>query len=260
MTCLISPAGRDALAALAARRTLYAFDFDGTLAPIVAAPGRARLPVAIADGLARLCRRVAVAIVSGRAAADLRARLPCSPRYLVGNHGGEGLPGRDARSDEECLAVSRAWVAALSPALRTLGPAHGLFVEDKGLTLSLHYRQARDRGAALRAAQAAIAPLWPPPRVISGKCVLNLLPPGAPDKWEALSALARLDGTESVLYLGDDDTDEHVFRRAPEHWVTVRIGHRPASAARWFVRRQRDVPLLLEFLLEAVLVRQSMHN
>ncbi len=69
MTSLFSPAGRDALAALAARHTLYAFDFDGTLAPIVAAPAHARLHAGIVDGLAHLCELAPVAIVSGRAVA-----------------------------------------------------------------------------------------------------------------------------------------------------------------------------------------------
>ena len=75
-----------------AGNTLYAFDFDGTLAPIVADPAQARAADRVTRPLAQLARLVPVAVVSGRAQRDLIERLPCEIAYLVGNHGNEGLP------------------------------------------------------------------------------------------------------------------------------------------------------------------------
>lgn len=75
MRHLFSPAGRSALAALMRRRALLGFDFDGTLAPIVARPHDARIPRAVAAQLARLVQLLPVAIVTGRALDDVYGRL-----------------------------------------------------------------------------------------------------------------------------------------------------------------------------------------
>jgi trehalose 6-phosphate phosphatase len=248
MRPLLSLAGRQALHALSGSRTLYAFDFDGTLAPIVPVPQDARLPARTASALERLCARVPVAIVTGRSVDDMTRRLPCEPAYLLGNHGGEGLPGGDAARRPALEAIVAGWVAALNAALPDAGPSSGVLVEDKGLSVSLHYRLAPDRQAALRAIEEAVARLAPPARTIGGKCVLNLLPPGAPDKGEAVAALARTEGADRVLYVGDDATDERVFETAPADWLTVRVGLASDSAARWFVHTPAEVGILLQWL------------
>jgi trehalose 6-phosphate phosphatase len=260
MRPLMSLAGRQALHALAARRTLYAFDFDGTLAPIVPVPHEARLPARTAAALGRLCARVPVAIVTGRSVDDMTRRLPCAPAYLLGNHGGEGMPGSDVAQRPALEATVAGWVAALREALPDAGPSSGVLIEDKGLSLSLHYRLASDRQAALRAIEEAAGRLAPPARAIGGKCVLNLLPPGAPDKGEAVSALARIEGADRVFYVGDDVTDERVFETAPADWVTVRVGLAPDSAARWFVHTPAEVGMLLQWLIADVPAAEPRQN
>ena len=80
MRHLLSARGEAALAALMRRRPLLAFDFDGTLAPIVARPEDARVPAAVAARLAVLALRLPVAIVTGRAIGDVRHRLGFEPQ------------------------------------------------------------------------------------------------------------------------------------------------------------------------------------
>jgi len=117
------------------------------------------------------------------------------------------------------------------------------------VTVSLHYRLARDRIAAARWLSERLAELDPPPRVIGGKLVFNLLPPGARTKFEALSDLARDEAVERVLFVGDDETDELVFARAPANWLTVKVDLDSSSKAKFFLQQQSEVTILLDQLL-----------
>src|SRR5690349_4491226 len=89
MQPLFSPAGEAAIAATLADSPLVAFDFDGTLAPIVAHPDDAQVLPALAPRLERLAGLLPLAIVSGRSVEDVRKRLTFMPRFVVGNHGAE---------------------------------------------------------------------------------------------------------------------------------------------------------------------------
>ena len=246
MTPLLSDEGRAELQRLARADTLYAFDFDGTLAPIVADPAHARAADRVLLPLTQLARRVPVAVVSGRAQRDLIERLPCEIAYLVGNHGNEGLPVEpDATGLEE---TCKRWRASLDARL-TVMEGQGVRLEDKGRSLSLHYRATPDPAAASAFLRSVAHSLRPQPTVIDGKMVLNLLPPGAMTKFEALRLLARHEGVDHVLFVGDDDTDEIVFQRAPRHWTTVRIDPHGETAARFCLDDQANIEILLAHLL-----------
>ena len=106
MQHLFSPEGEAALAAVLRLQPLMAFDFDGTLAPIVARPTEARIPQAIVKHLRALAQRLPVAIVSGRAVGDVRQRLGFEPHFVLGSHGAEddSDPLED-REDGEALSV-----------------------------------------------------------------------------------------------------------------------------------------------------------
>jgi trehalose 6-phosphate phosphatase len=243
---LFSSEGRRELQRLARGKTLYAFDFDGTLAPIVADPAQARAADRVTRPLAQLASLVPVAVVSGRAQRDLIERLPCEIAYLVGNHGNEGLPANPAAAELE--ETCRRWRATLE--LQLLGPeGEGVRLEDKGRSLSLHYRAAPDPAAASAFLRTLSRALVPQPTVIDGKMVLNLLPPGAMTKYEALCILVQHEAVDNVLFVGDDDTDEIVFQRAPAHWTTVRIDPGSDSAARFALDEQASIEVLLGHLL-----------
>jgi len=246
VTPLFSEEGRAELQRLARGGTLYAFDFDGTLAPIVADPAHARAADRVTLPLTQLARRVPVAVVSGRAQRELVERLPREIAYLVGNHGNEGLPVEsDATGLEE---TCRRWRASLEEQL-TSREAQGVRLEDKGRSLSLHYRAAPDPEAACAFLRSIAHTLQPQPTVIDGKMVLNLLPPGSLTKFEALRILAQHLGVDQVLFVGDDDTDEIVFQRAPRHWTTVRIDPHGETAARFCLEEQASIEILLAHLL-----------
>lgn len=247
MKPLSSREGELALGGLATARVLFAFDFDGTLAPIVARPDEARVTTEVFERLAKLARLAPVAVVSGRRLSDLQARIPPEVRLCVGNHGSERTdvvqesgPMRD---------TCRAWIDQLRKQLDAQADS-GIFLEDKDLTLSIHYRAAPDRQLAARLIMGWIVELEPKPRVIGGKFVFNLLPAQARNKFEALADIAADKRADAVLFAGDDLTDEVVFLNAPPEWVTVRIEHAPDSRARFFIADQTEVIGLLDHLIE----------
>lgn len=233
------------LESLSFTETLYAFDFDGTLSRIVRDPSDATISPKTESLLRELAARVPVAIVSGRGTDDLRARLRFEPKYLVGNHGLEGL-GRDPAALERSLGACRDWRSAL---VRSDFGA-GVEIEDMAYSLALHYRKSRNKKQARERIHSAVARLRPAPRVIPGKCVVNLLPADAPHKGLAVLELMRSSGARHAFYIGDDDTDEDVFALPDAPILTVRVGEKRASRARYFLRRQSEVNRLLRILLD----------
>lgn len=245
MRHLFSAEGDAAIARLMSLRPLLAFDFDGTLAALVPRPDDARMAMPLARRLALLARRGPVAVISGRSVSDVRSRLGFEPAYVVGNHGAEGLGWAGPCPGLQALRERAAHSAA---ALQ----AAGVQLEDKGLSLALHYRLAPQRERALHCIQALLSDLPADLRCFGGKFVVNLVPAQAPDKGDAAVALLQASACGSLFFVGDDVNDEPVFERAGPEWLTVRIGRAEGqSRARFFLDSQAEMGLLLDRLLQA---------
>ncbi|MGC9495038.1 trehalose-phosphatase [Streptomyces sp. WG7] len=215
-------AGREGLDALLARpgRAVVAFDFDGTLAPIVADPDRARAHPDAVPALATLAPKVAaVAVITGR------------PAEVAVHHGGfAGVPGLDhlvvlghygaerwdaatgtltAPDPHPGVAAVRAELPGL---LERSGAGEGTWVEEKGHAVAVHTRRAPDPRAAFDALRAPLTDLAARHGLIvePGRMVLELRPPGM-DKGAALRAYVRELDTGAVLYAGDDLGDLPAF-------------------------------------------------
>jgi trehalose 6-phosphate phosphatase len=240
---ILRPANRHVLAEFAASNALLAFDFDGTLAPIVAEPSRARMRPETARLLTEAASLYPCIVVSGRAQSDLLGRLDGVPvRGVVGNHGVEPWQTSRALSDEV-----RRWHPLLERNLRGLP---GVTIEDKSFSVSVHYRHARDRERARAHILDAAAALGDV-RVIGGLEVVNILPPGAPDKGTALVSERQRLGCGSAIYVGDDETDEDVFALDdPDRVLGIRVGKAPDSAAKYSIVSQADIDELLRVLVE----------
>jgi trehalose 6-phosphate phosphatase len=234
--------GRDGiLRALARSRVLLAFDYDGVLAPLVTDPGGRAMRPATARLLARLARRYPVAVVSGRAFRDLVHLVPTPGVVAVGNHGFE--VGRPTPVPRRVLARVAGWERELG---RRLAGTPGWHVEHKRSTLSVHYGLLRAWRPVGRAVHVAAATL-PGARLLPGKKVLNLLPADFPTKGDAVRTLLRRGRLDVALFVGDDRTDEDVFRIGPPTVVGVRVGSGP-TAAPHRLRAQGDVDRLLRRL------------
>jgi trehalose 6-phosphate phosphatase len=201
----------DLLAQLAAspERAAILLDVDGTLAPIVERPEDAGVPPETQAELERLAVRYAlVACVSGRASADAAATVGVEGLVYVGTHGLEREPEAER------------WAGALHEfAAGVTWP-----VEDKGLSVSFHYRGALDEEAARAelesvAAAARAAGL----RARFGRKVLELLPPVDASKRSAVLHLLEREGVERALYAGDDTTDLDAFAALDGLETAVRV-------------------------------------
>lgn len=252
MRHLFSPQGERALEAVLIRNPLLAFDFDGTLAPIVARPDDARVSKAVSRWLGLLAQIRPVAIVTGRTVSDVAPRLGFEPRFIIGNHGGENPGAHLPPNRAAALDGFRRRLAEQAGNLR----AAGVDVEDKQYSVALHYRLARDQVQAGARIAEVVAELGPELKTFGGKRVVNIAPANAPDKGQAILSLVRLTGTDCAVFVGDDMNDETVFARAAPEWLTVRIGRDyPASLARFFLDSHSEVATLLQKMLSLLQAR-----
>jgi trehalose 6-phosphate phosphatase len=243
---LRSPGGRRILAELRRPGTLVVLDFDGTIAPLVRDRTAARMTARTRRLLAALGAERDVAVLSGRGLADLEARVEGLPvRWAVGGHGAEWPGGRVSRALVRRVA---GWRRRLE---ERLADVDGIDLEDKEVSLSVHWRAARDAARAEAAVEGAAAGL-PGAAFIAGKRVLNVVPEDAPHKGDALARLVKVSRCQRVLFVGDDVTDESAFREPlPVPAVMVRVGRSRSSAAAWYVPRRSDVDRLLAALAGA---------
>jgi trehalose 6-phosphate phosphatase len=224
---------------------LLAFDFDGTLAPIVLHPDDAQVAAVVSDRLDRLSRLRPIAVVTGRSVDDVAHRLGFTARFIVGNHGAEE-PDRVALFDTGPLDALRMRVEAQAEGLR----AAGIETEYKRYSLTLHYRQAANRREAKAMLKILLSDLPSTLRCIPGKCVFNIVIADAPDKFDAVAELEQRAGCNTAVFVGDDMNDESVFIRAPRRWLTVRVGREnPHSHAAFFLDAHADVVTLLDQML-----------
>lgn len=245
-----------------AEHVLLFFDFDGTLTPIVDRPESTVLPAETRRLLRTLAknRHYTVGIVSGRALADLKDKVNVDGIIYAGNHGLE-IEGFGSNFLEPVAEEMRPFLQMLGQALSaTLRGIKGVFVEDKGLTISVHYRSVDDtEERKVRDAFARVTdPLHVTGRikVTQGKKVYEIRPPVDWDKGKAVAWLiancrqARGKGGAVPLYLGDDLTDEDGFKVIEKTGgvsVFVGEGNFP-SVARYFLKSPEEVTELLGML------------
>ncbi|HEY7448714.1 MAG TPA: trehalose-phosphatase [Vicinamibacterales bacterium] len=242
MTDILFGNHRATLASFASSNVVVAFDYDGTLAPLVSRPEHARMRARTRNLLAQVARRYPCVIISGRALADLAPRLRRIPVWhLSGNHGVEPWEPRPSFA-----ARVRSWVKELSPRL----DGHpGIAIENKRFSLTVHYRRTRRRREALETILNAVGSL-PEARTIAGELAVSVLPREAPGKGVALDRVRRALGCDKVIYVGDDETDEDAFASAaPESLLAIRIGAEGRSRARYRLKDQRHIDAFLAALL-----------
>lgn len=240
---ILSPHHRPILAGYALSNVLLAFDYDGTLAPIVTTPAAAEMRSTTARLLARASRRYPCVVISGRMLADIEQRVQDIPLwYVFGNHGFEPV-----RQDTPPTGRTAAWLRMLREQL----PAQpGIVIEDKSHTLTIHYRAAPDRERAAAAIGRAVQSLTDA-RVVGGAEAVNLLPRDGADKGVALGRAMHQFACTTAIYVGDDDTDEDAFRAVgPDRLLGVRIGRSERSAAGFYLENQTDIDALLRILVD----------
>jgi trehalose 6-phosphate phosphatase len=240
-SCLFYSGGLVALARFIAPDTLFAFDLDGTLAPIVEDPAAARVPEPMRETLYRLTCLANVVVITGRSRRDAEAILGFEPHLLIGNHGCEWPPGL-GKTNQQWVEASLKWREQLHD---LLFHEEGIEVEFKGQSLSLHYRKAADPDKALSVIDSAIDRLDPVPRRIGGKYVVNVIPMDACDKGDAISTVMAYFNPAKAVYFGDDETDEAIFNLQRPDIFGIHIGEDDRTSAPYYLAHQSELLGLL---------------
>ena len=185
-------------------------DVDGTLAPIVAHPDLSAVPPETLAVIAALVERYAlVGCGSGRRALDAARLVPVPGVHYAGNHGLELLVDGEvhlAGGVDEWLLDLRTASAAIEPIVAEAGG----WIEDKGASLTVHFREAPDPTAARALLELRAIPLLNAVGLVSrwGRMSLEARPPLPVDKGAAIEELLLgRPGVHRSLYAGDDRTD-----------------------------------------------------
>lgn len=248
--------------AVRAKEIMFFLDYDGTLALLAPTPPEAVISKEVRKTLLALSKMpgCAVSIVSGRALNDIKKMTGVPGIYYAGNHGFE-IEGPDISFESPVTPDVRRVMEKIKADLEErLGGIPGALFEDKYFTLSLHYRLVDEVKEAL--IKKVFRQVCRPPerdkkiKTSSGKKVLEVRPPLVWDKGNAvLWLLAKrryvLKGKDVLpVCVGDDATDEDVFRALKGQGITVVVGKNRKSAARYYVENPLEVHRLLEQILE----------
>ena len=233
-----------------AESILVALDFDGTLAPIASRPEEAAIPPRTASLLQELTKleQIYVAILSGRPLADLRGKIQIDGIY-AGNHGleieGRGVSFLHEEADSlRCLIDHACWDLEAA-----LDGVRGVWVERKGITATVHYRQAPGEleGWITAAIRVTTQPYAPWVVLQPARKAWEVRPAVKWHKGSALGlVLSRIAPAPALLVCaGDDATDEDMFAVRADA-VSIQVGGRKNTAARYHVKDPAELATFLE--------------
>ncbi len=248
----------------AAPHILLLLDYDGTLTPIVSRPDEAILPPNVKETLRALAEkpRFSVGIISGRSLSEIKDMVGIEGIYYGGNHGLE-IEGPGLRFTNPAARTAQAVIKALAKQLSDrLGSIKGVIIEDKGLSLSVHYRLVKksEEDTVAEVVKQITSP-WLSDgkiRVTTGKKVWEVRPPIDWHKGKAVETIRKkirlLHKLVQLLtiYLGDDTTDEDAFRVISHpQGLSIFVGQENhLSNADYFLNSTSEVETFLSRLLE----------
>jgi trehalose 6-phosphate phosphatase len=235
-------------------------DYDGTLTPIRKKPSQAVLSKEAKNLLTQLSSfvDVHVSIVTGRSMKNIRRLVPLHTLGFAANHGLHILFKDETEwIHMEALASIRQLAEVRDKLRKALRGVPNASVEDKDLTLSVHYRNCvpRQVPSLKNIVTNAVHSLDPTLRITKGKKVLEIRPQTVwGKKWAVLELLKESSSTEQPLsiYIGDDATDEEAFQMVRKRGIAVHVGKSKKTAAQYYVK---DVAEVLYFLKLILMIR-----
>ena len=229
-------------------RIFLFFDYDGTLTPIVSTPEKATFHKKSKELIRRLIKnqKFKVAIISGRSLKDVKSMVGLKGIIYAGNHGLEITKPRKGLKNSPlktiCIALKKG-----------LGHIKGIRVEDKGCTLSVHFRLVRPEHRIL-VKKIFYRTLRPyicskSAKVSSGKMVLEVRPAIDWHKGKAVLHIIKKKKTLPI-YLGDDVTDIDAFRAIKGKGISIFVGGPKKNIkADYYLKDTFDVKKFIERLL-----------
>lgn len=236
-------------------------DYDGTLTPIVDSPDKA----VISDEARNLLKdlsakpRCCVGIISGRALDNLKEMVGLKDIIYVGNHGLE-IEGPKIQLETQLMPRMLLIIRYIKDELNNrLAEIKGIIVEDKFVTVSIHYRLA-SRAGYLSAKKIVeeitrFFILRGKIKVRVGKKVIEIIPEthwnkGKVVEWILARETRALGTLLFPIYIGDDITDEDAFGVLKDKGLTVFVGRKKVSKAEYYLRNPKEVLSFLREILE----------
>ncbi|OGP05388.1 MAG: trehalose-phosphatase [Deltaproteobacteria bacterium GWA2_38_16] len=226
-------------------QTLFAFDYDGTLTPLTSKISEARLPLKTQKLLETLYLYTPIVIVSGRSITDLKTLCSFTPTLFIGNHGLEGLK-LEKKLKINFYKICKKWKKQL---LNITPDIQGIELEDKKYSLSIHYRNVRAKVNTKALLLRHLSKLYPTPKIVFGKSVINILPFSKFNKGTSLKIAMHQLKMKRAIYVGDDQTDEDVFCLPTHSILKIRIGKKNNSHAHFYLKNHFKIN---QFLTEAL--------
>ena len=238
-------------------------DFDGTLVPIAQTPEKAVLHKKAKGLLRKLAdsSKLKLAVISGRALGDIKNKVGIKNIIYSGNHGLE-IQGPRIKFESKVSRKQESIIRYIyKETVNKLSGIKGVFIEDKGLSVSVHYRlvNAKDfqklSNILIEIVEPSIA--QEKIKINCGKQVYEIRPQVSWNKGKAvLWLLAKQQskiGKKKVfpIYLGDDLTDEDAFTRLKDKGLTIFVGEAGNSQAQYYLRNTEEVTVFLRRILEA---------
>lgn len=238
---------------LSHKHIIMFLDYDGTLTPIVKRPKEALISKDTRNLLDRLSKspRCRLAIISGRALRDIKNKIRLNNIIYSGNHGLE-IEGPKIRFKSPVSLEYKTTLKRIKNYLsKRLISIKGVFLEDKGLSLSLHYRLVDKKQIPLVKnifhEATTIYLIRNKIKIKPGKMVLQIMPAIEWDKGKVVLWLLNrqrfiLKGNNIFpVYIGDDVTDEDAFGVLKNKGLTVFVGRPKASQAKYYLKNSKEV-------------------
>ncbi|MFC1512492.1 trehalose-phosphatase [bacterium] len=234
------------------------FDYDGTLTPIKNTPKEAYLHIRVKKLINKLIKikKIKLSIISGRELADVKNLAGIKNIYYAGNHGLEIKgPGMNF-VHPKCIKSKKVIKDIYNKLKLELVNIKGVVVEYKALTLSVHYRMAdvKDIKTIKKLFTKIIEPNTIKNQVLitQGKKVFEIRPPIKWNKGHAVKKITnhnKVTGANLSIFVGDDVTDEDAFKILKNKDLSVFVGKKKKTSAKYYLKDTNDVKKLLRFFI-----------
>jgi len=239
---------------------LLFLDYDGTLTPIAETPEKAVISREAKDLLNKLSKKshCSIAIISGRSLNDIKTIVGIKNIIYAGNHGLE-IEGPKIKFESHVSPRLKSIIRHIyEDAVSKLSRIKGVLIEDKGLTISVHYRLVAEKDIqeflSIFNEITGSYIVRDRIKINSGKKVYEIKPPVMWDKGKVvLWLLARqqflLERNEILpVYIGDDVTDEDAFKVLKTKGLTIFVGEPAGSKAQYYLKTTEEVAEFLRLI------------